>query len=107
MNQEVFLFVATDDASFFLFLRYSGNIAKLFLQTATNKFLVALSEFDNLVRMLEHQGFILWKHKITQASVLVKMASIKFGRSELISLRFDKIQLESAKVQNYIFYSYD
>ena len=66
-----------------------------------------MSEFDNLVRLLEHQGFILWKHKMTPDSVLVKLASIKSGRSELISLRFDKIQIESAKIQNYIFYGYD
>jgi len=66
-----------------------------------------MSEFDKLVRMLENQGFILWKHEVTQDSVLVKLAYIKFGRSEMISLRFDKIQLESAKIQNYIFYGYD
>jgi hypothetical protein len=66
-----------------------------------------MSEFDNLVRLLENQGFILWKQKLTQDSILVKMASIKSGKSELISLRFDKGQPESAKIQNYIFYGYD
>jgi len=66
-----------------------------------------MSEFDSLVKLLEHQGFIIWKHKMTPDSVLVKMASIKSGKSELITLRFDKIQPESAKVQNHIFYGYD
>ena len=64
-------------------------------------------EFDSLVKLLEQQGFIIWKHKMTRNSVLVKMASIKSGKSELITLRFDKIQPESAKVQNHIFYGYD
>jgi hypothetical protein len=66
-----------------------------------------MSEFDNVVRLLEHQGFIIWKHKMTQDLVLVKMASIKNGKSEFISLRFDKTKPESAKMQNYIFYGYD
>jgi len=66
-----------------------------------------MSEFDNLVRLLEHQGFIIWKQKMTPDSVLLKLASIKLGRSELISLRLDKIQQDSAKVQNHIFYGYD
>jgi hypothetical protein len=69
--------------------------------------MIAMSEFDTLVKLLEHQGFIMWKHKMTQDSILVKMASIKSGKSELITLRFEKIQSESAKVQNYIFYGYD
>ncbi len=69
--------------------------------------MIALSEFENLVRMLEHQGFILWKHKKTEGSVMVKLASIKSGKSELISLKFDKIRVESAKIKNYIFYGYD
>ncbi len=64
-------------------------------------------EFDDLVKLLEQQGFILWKQKMTQGSVLVKLASIKPGRSELISLRFDKAQPESARIQNHIFYGYD
>lgn len=80
---------------------------KLFLQTATNRLLIAMSKFDNLVRLLEYQGFIRWKQKMTQDSIIVKLASIKSGRSEVISLRFDKTQPESAKVQNYIFYGYD
>ncbi len=66
-----------------------------------------MSEFDNVVRLLEHQGFIIYKHKMTQDSVLVKMASIKNGKSEFISLRFDRTKPESAKMQNYIFYGYD
>jgi hypothetical protein len=66
-----------------------------------------MSEFDSVVRLLEHQGFIIYKHKMTQDSVLVKMASIKNGKSEFISLRFDKAKPESAKMQNYIFYGYD
>ncbi len=66
-----------------------------------------MSEFDNVVRLLEHQGFIIYKHKMTQDSVLVKMASIKNGKSEFISLRFDKTKPESARMQNYIFYGYD
>ena len=66
-----------------------------------------MSEFDSLVKLLEPQGFIIWKHKMTHDSVLVKMASIKSGKSELITLRFEKIQPESAKVQNHIFYGYD
>jgi uncharacterized protein involved in type VI secretion and phage assembly len=66
-----------------------------------------MSEFDNVVRLLEHQGFIIWKHKMTQDHILVKMASIKNGKSEFISLRFDKTKPESAKMQNYIFYGYD
>ncbi len=64
-------------------------------------------EFDDLVKLLEQQGFILWKHKMTKSSVLVKLASIKPGRSELIFLRFDKAQPESARIQNHIFYGYD
>jgi len=44
---------------------------------------------------------------MTQDSVLVKMASIKNGKSEFISLRFDRTKPESAKMQNYIFYGYD
>jgi hypothetical protein len=66
-----------------------------------------MSEFDNVVKLLEHQGFIIYKHKMTQDSVLVKMASIKNGKSEFISLRFDRTKPESAKMQNYIFYGYD
>ena len=66
-----------------------------------------MSEFDNLVKQLEQQGFILWKHEQIQDFVLVKLASIKPGRSELISLRFDKTKPESAKIQNHIFYGYD
>jgi hypothetical protein len=66
-----------------------------------------MPEFDDIVRLLEHQGFIMWKHKMTQDSVLVRMASIKSGRSEVISLRFDKKQPEFAKVYNHIFYGYD
>jgi len=66
-----------------------------------------MSEFDNVVRLLEHQGFIIYRHKMTQDSVLVKMASIKNGKSEFISLRFDKTKPESARMQNYIFYGYD
>jgi len=68
---------------------------------------IAMSEFDNIVRLLEHQGFIMWKHKMTQDSILVKLASIKSGKSEVISLRFDKEQPEYAKVHNHIFYGYD
>lgn len=64
-------------------------------------------EFDDIVKLLEHQGFIMWKHKMTQDSVLVKLASIKSGRSEVISLRFNRKQPEYAKVQNNIFYGYD
>ncbi len=66
-----------------------------------------MSAFDNLIKMLKHQGFVLWKHKMTPDSVLVKLASIKPGKSEVISLRFDKIQAESAKIKNYVFYGYD
>jgi len=66
-----------------------------------------MSEFDNLIKLLEHQGFVLWKRKMNKDSVLVKLASIKPGKSEVISLRFDKIQAESAKIKNHIFYGYD
>ena len=66
-----------------------------------------MSELDNIVRLLEQQGFIMWKQRMTQDSVMVKLASIKSGRSELISLRFDKNQPEFAKVKNHIFYGYD
>ena len=66
-----------------------------------------MAEFDEIIRLLEHQGFVMWKYKTTKGSILVKLASIRSGRSEVISLRLDKEQPESAKVNNHIFYGYD
>lgn len=63
--------------------------------------------FNELAKMLEHQGFVLWNHKVTKDSVLVELARATSGRSELISVRIDKTHPEFTTIQDYIFYGYD